>query len=227
MHPFDLSRVKAILFDIDGTLADTDNTYVRRIAHSLRPFRHLFRGHNPTHFARQLVMFAETPFNTFLTLMDRLHLDEMLALILKGKHGTQYSTRPRIDILITGVLPALQQIASRYPMAIVTSRQEESTLSFIRQFQLQGLFSAVVSARTCRRTKPHPDPVRWAAKGLGVAPEDCLMVGDTDVDIRSGSLAGAQTVGVLCGFGSRRELERAGTNLILEHTAQLAFVLQD
>ena len=60
---------------------------------------------------------------------------------------------------------------------------------------------------------------------MGVAPENCLMIGDTTVDIRAGVASGAQTVGVLCGFGERDELERRGTNLILENTAELADVL--
>jgi len=60
---------------------------------------------------------------------------------------------------------------------------------------------------------------------MGVAPQACVMVGDTTVDIRAGVSAGAQTVGVLCGFGRRYELERAGANLILESTAELTEVL--
>jgi phosphoglycolate phosphatase-like HAD superfamily hydrolase len=51
------------------------------------------------------------------------------------------------------------------------------------------------------------------------------MVGDTTVDIRAGVAAGTQTVGVLCGFGERHELERAKANLILESTTELADVL--
>jgi phosphoglycolate phosphatase len=51
------------------------------------------------------------------------------------------------------------------------------------------------------------------------------MVGDTTVDIRAGIAAKAQTVGVLCGFGEREELLRAGAHLILESPASLAGVL--
>jgi len=67
--------------------------------------------------------------------------------------------------------------------------------------------------------------VLWAAEQLGLPPKCCLMVGDTTVDIRAGRAAGTQTVGVLCGFGDRAELERAGADLILESTAELAGVL--
>ena len=60
---------------------------------------------------------------------------------------------------------------------------------------------------------------------MEVPPENCLMIGDTTVDIRAGKAAGAQTVGVLCGFGERAELERRETDLILETTSELANVL--
>jgi phosphoglycolate phosphatase-like HAD superfamily hydrolase len=52
------------------------------------------------------------------------------------------------------------------------------------------------------------------------------MIGDTIVDIRSGKAAGAQTVAVLCGFGSQRELRRAGADLILSSTPDLLEILQ-
>jgi phosphoglycolate phosphatase len=53
------------------------------------------------------------------------------------------------------------------------------------------------------------------------------MVGDTVVDILAGKKAGTQTVGVLCGFGEKRELERAGADLILPSTTDLADYLLD
>ena len=51
------------------------------------------------------------------------------------------------------------------------------------------------------------------------------MIGDTTVDIRAGKSAGAQTVGVLCGFGEEQELLRMGADLILKGTSELADVL--
>lgn len=60
---------------------------------------------------------------------------------------------------------------------------------------------------------------------MGVPPAACLMVGDTVVDIVSAKKAGAQSVGVLCGFGERKELERVGADLILENTKDLMDVL--
>jgi phosphoglycolate phosphatase-like HAD superfamily hydrolase len=60
---------------------------------------------------------------------------------------------------------------------------------------------------------------------MGVDPGACLMIGDTSFDIRAGRAAGAQTVGVLCGFGQEAELHRQGADLILPTTPHLADIL--
>jgi len=119
----------------------------------------------------------------------------------------------------------LTAVKRRYPLAIVSAGGERSTLNFLEQFGLASHFGAVATALTCHYTKPFPDPILWAAERLGVPPDRCLMVGDTTVDIRAGKAAGAQTVGVLCGFGREGELRRAGADLILQSTAQLSQVL--
>ncbi|MCD4738271.1 MAG: HAD-IA family hydrolase, partial [Anaerolineae bacterium] len=76
------------------------------------------------------------------------------------------------------------------------------------------------------RLKPHAEPVLYAAHELGLSPAQCVLVGDTPVDILSAKRAGAWRVGVLCGFGERPELERCGANLILPSTADLLGILQ-
>jgi phosphoglycolate phosphatase len=60
---------------------------------------------------------------------------------------------------------------------------------------------------------------------MQVPPEACLMVGDTIVDIQAGKAAGAQTIGLLCGFGEEHELRRRGADMILSTTSELARLL--
>jgi phosphoglycolate phosphatase-like HAD superfamily hydrolase len=108
---------------------------------------------------------------------------------------------------------------------VVSARDDKSTREFLEQFALTGYFQEIVTAITAEHTKPYPDPILYAAEKMGVDPENCLMIGDTTVDIRAGKAAGTQTVGVLCGFGERAELEHRETDLILDTTAELADVL--
>jgi N-acetyl-D-muramate 6-phosphate phosphatase len=216
----DLQRIQALCFDVDGTLSDTDDVYVQKVARYLPPA--LFR--NPERAARRFVMWVEAPGNALIGLPDIVGLDdEMLSL---WEWLNRHRPRPmKHFLLIPGVQEMLERLKSRYPMAVVSARDEASTLAFLEKFALTGYFQVIVTAITARHTKPYPDPVLYAAEKIGVPAENCLMIGDTSVDIRAGKSAGAQTVGVLCGFGEEPELKSWGADLILDSTAELADVL--
>lgn len=224
--PLDTQAIKAICFDVDGTLSDTDDQFVQRLYRLLRPLygskllsQRMVRG-----FSRWVVMAMETPGNVAYTAVDRSRMDDAVLHPLQKRLGRKEKPQPSFW-LMEGVAELLPELASRYPLAVVSARDQAGTLAFLQQFSLEGVFRAVATARTCQYTKPFPDPVLWAAKEMGVAPEECLMIGDTTVDIRAGRAAGAQTVGVLCGFGKEKELCRAGADLILPRTVDLTEVL--
>jgi phosphoglycolate phosphatase-like HAD superfamily hydrolase len=128
-------------------------------------------------------------------------------------------------IMIPGVDEMLAVLKGRYPMAVVSARHEKSTMHFLEQFDLVKYFDVIVTGLSAPHTKPFPDPIFLAAEKLGVKPMECLMVGDTTVDIRAGKSAGAQTLGVLCGFGEEKELLDMGADLILSNTHQIVDVL--
>ena len=216
----DLQRIHALCFDVDGTLSDTDDVYVKRVVRFLP--RRLFR--NPERTARRFVMWVESPGNTLIGLPDIIGLDDELLSLWEWLNRRR--PRPmKHFLLVPGVKEMLESLQSKYPMAVVSARDESSTLAFLEKFGLTGYFQEIVTAITARHTKPFPDPILYAADKMNVAPENCLMIGDTTVDIRSGKSAGTQTVGVLCGFGEENELKRWGADIILESTAQLANVL--
>jgi phosphoglycolate phosphatase-like HAD superfamily hydrolase len=218
--PLDVARIAAVLFDVDGTLSDTDNAWVGRVERFLHPLRGFLPGGQTALTARWLVMGAETPGNILYQLLDHLHLDDEAARLGSwfNRHTADRAWGLPVIHGVPGMLLALQ---ARYPLAVVSARGEASTRHFLSQHGLLPLFGAVATAQTCRHTKPFPDPLLWAAERLGVDPSRCLMVGDTTVDIRAGQRAGAQTAAVLCGFGTERELRRANPSIILDSTARL------
>ncbi len=219
--PFDPSKVRALFFDVDGTLADTDDEYIHRAARLLGPLKYLFPRQDPTAFLRWGVMTVESPLNTLMGIPDWLGLDDKLVALSNWLADVRH--RPQVGrfVLMAGVETMLAPLAARYPLGLVTARPERQTRAFVEQFHLGPYFKLIISAQTAPHTKPYPDPVLWGAQALGLAPEHCVMVGDTTVDILAGKRAGAQAVGVLCGFGERAEMERCGADLILEQTADL------
>lgn len=218
----DIPRIQAICFDIDGTLIDTDNLFVHKLARLLRPVRFLFPRKDPHPFARRLVMLTETPGNIYFGLADRLRLNRLLVHLGNFTYRLGLRSKPKPSLLVPGVRRMLGLVRPRYPLSIVTARDERTARQFLEHHALEDCFICVANVMTCRHTKPFPDPVIWAAVQMGVSPESCLMVGDTTLDICAGKSAGAQTVGVLCGFGEEAELHRAGADLILPSAADLA-----
>jgi HAD superfamily hydrolase (TIGR01549 family) len=215
----DHSRIKGICFDIDGTLSDTDDQVVNKLVRWLSPLQ-LFSGIDKAKLARRLVMAAETPGNALYSIPDRLHLDDELAWLMERM--TRWAGKKHHFLLMPGVRDLLQSLIEIYPMVIVTAREPFAADHFLRQFDLHPYFRHVISGQTCVHTKPYPDPILHSAQLLGLQPGDLLMVGDTIVDILSARRAGAQSAGVLCGFGEETELRRAGADLILLTTSDLA-----
>jgi len=212
----DLQRIKALCFDVDGTLSDTDDLYVQKI---LRFFpRYLFE--RPDYAARRLVMWMEAPGNALLGFADTIGLDDEMVAALSwlSRHHKRSAAN---FLLVPGVDEMLRQLHGHYPMAVVSARDESGTMAFLEQFDLAKYFDAVITGLSAEHTKPYPDPIFLAAHKMKVVAEDCLMIGDTTVDMRAGRSAGAQTAGVLCGFGEEPELVRMGANVILQDTTKI------
>lgn len=218
--PLNIPSIKALCFDVDGTLSDTDDLYARKVSKFIPRF--LFN--DPDHAARRFVMWIEAPGNALLGLADTLHLDdEMVAVINWLNRHRKHSSKE--FLLIPGVDDLLQQLHGRYPMSVVSARDEKGTMAFLERFELVKYFDAIVTGLSAKHTKPYPDPVLLAAEKMNVPPENCLMIGDTTVDIRAGRSAGAQTVGVLCGFGEEPELRKMGADEIIADTTKLLELL--
>ncbi len=210
-------HIEAILFDLDGTLMDTDNQSVEKFA---RLFEKIHLP-DPERLARKLVMASETPVNGLITLIDRMGIDQPLMDFWQklsfGKGIVKYEFQ-----IIPGVADMLEELSGRYLLAVVTTRSRAEAEVFLQGNNLTGLFEVVVTRTSTFRLKPHPEPILYAAKQLGVSAHRCLMVGDTTPDIRSARSAGAYSAGVLCGYGTRDELEKAGATVVLEHTKMVA-----
>jgi phosphoglycolate phosphatase-like HAD superfamily hydrolase len=219
-----VDRLKAILFDLDGTLIDTDDQAVDGLAARLRPLL----GRRAHSVARWLLMKAESPGNALVTMLDFLGIDERAMAFtdwLRRRRGVYPATQFE---LIDGVEEMLVNLRlNGLKLGIVTTRSRYHVDRFLKQFpQIASVIDVTCGLQDTRRLKPHPEPVLLAAKRLEVPPQLCLMVGDTSVDVKAARRAGVWSAAVLCGFGVRNELERAGAHVILDSTADLSHYLQ-
>jgi phosphoglycolate phosphatase len=217
-------NIEAIFFDLDGTLVETDEMAVVRLARRIRP---ILRNRSEP-LARWLLMKAETPGNLFITGLDVLGLDERMMGFtdrLRRRRGVY----PAYEFhLVEGVEKLIETLKSRYQIALVTSRSRHHIDQFMSRFpSIASAFATTCGLQDSRRLKPHPAPVQLAADRLKVPVANCVMVGDTTVDVMAARRAGAWSAAVLCGFGQRRELERAGAHVVVDSTADLRKLLVD
>jgi N-acetyl-D-muramate 6-phosphate phosphatase len=223
--PLNVSLIRAICFDVDGTLSDTDDVMVAQLAELLFPFNFLFPGKDLIGVARGIIMQAEAPVNILAGITDRIGLDDEIFAV-KDWMVRQSKKKTKPFQLVPGTREMLESLAKRYPLAVVSARDTQSTMEFLDHFSLTPYFTCIATDQTCEHTKPFADPILWAAGQMDVPPQACLMVGDTTVDMRAGKAAGTQNVGVLCGFGERDELLEYGADMILSMTSELVKVLE-
>ena len=213
--------VEAVLFDLDGTLVETDNRWATIVSGKLRPLKRVFPQLDTDALGRKLVMASETPVNYAMSFLEHLGIGSGffgLADRVRRSKGLATNEGAQPVAGSTALLEALQE---RYGLAIVTTRARREAHAFLEQLRFERFFPVVITRQDVLRMKPHPEPVYKAAALLGVDPSRCLMIGDTAMDIGSARRAGAYAVGVLSGFGERRELQHAGAHLILDRADQL------
>lgn len=213
-------RVAAVFFDLDGTLVETDDETVARLARRLTPLRPLLPRRDVQRAARRLADWINERFNGGLAVLDWLRLDEP-AQALARRLGLIHSNRAGHALVpVAGTVELVQALYGHYLLGIVSTRTAAEVQVYLKQHGLAGFFAVVAGSDTTARIKPHPEPILWAAGRLGVDPRRVVMVGDTAADVQAARAAGSLAVGVLCGFDDRADLKQA--DLVLASTADLA-----
>ncbi len=122
--PLHVSRIRAICFDVDGTLSDTDDVFVQKLERILHPLRFLFRDRDAQRLARRLVMWSEAPGNFLIGIPDTLGIDDEIAVVMEWLN--RHRPRPmKHFLLISGVREMLRLLSLRYPLAVVSARDEK------------------------------------------------------------------------------------------------------
>lgn len=214
-------EIDAILLDLDGTLIEADEDAVRSLAGRLSSVRWLLRRRDPALVARRMIMAWESPANSFLSFLERVGLDDGVLDLGDRLYRLRALETPHNFHAVEGVVEALRDLSRRYNLALVTTRSRLHAQTFVRQHHLDGLIQVIVGREDTWRLKAHASSVRCAAEKLGVPLERCLVVGDSVADVQAARAAGARAAGVLTGFGSRADLERAGADMIFDSVCQL------
>jgi phosphoglycolate phosphatase-like HAD superfamily hydrolase len=215
--------VEAVLFDLDGTLVETDDRAVENLAQRLQHVRVLLPEGDAERVARRVIMWSHDRVAGWLEALDRAGLDTAAERLAQQIGMIDNSTPDQPLEPVAGTTELIHDLNGRYKLGIVSGRRQAEIQEYLAQHDLNGQIQVVVGSDTTERRTPHPQPLLWAAAQLAVPPEHVVMVGDTIADLRAAKAAGSLAVAVLCGFGEREDFDEA--DLILDTTADLAAVL--
>lgn len=205
-----------ILFDLDGTIADTTADIAASLAIAFdaigiaidRPVASLVDG---------------SPLEEIYDAHARRPGAAERAAFVTAYRTSYGETRTR---LFPGVTELLDGLAGR-PLAIATSKPTSSAARVVDALGVRRRFELVVgSGASAIPPKPAPDLLLHAAERLEAPPGRCVMVGDTARDVIAGRLAGMMTVAVTWGMGARSELADAGPDRLVDDAAELLTVLR-
>ena len=213
-----MPRLRAVLFDIDGTLLDTRDAWVAAFDAGLAAIR---KTSMPGSEAAQWI---GTPIEVIYAERCGLAGDELAKAVREFQRVEAESVHEGMRAY-PGVREALASLAT-WKLATVSNERRDTSVEALRATGLLPFFVLVLGGDSVLRKKPAPDPILMAASGLGVHPTECAIVGDTEVDVRAGKAAGARTVGVTWGYGTRARLEDAGVDYLIETPDALPALLR-
>lgn len=203
-----MKKIRAVLYDFDGTLADSTELIMRSYRHTMTchlgecpPDEAWLSGFGMT-LESQIGRFARgdaeaaAMLATYREFQDGLH-DELL--------------RP-----FPGAAETVAELERRgCALAIVTSKHRRSALRGMELCGILSHFEVVVTPEDVANPKPHPEPVLTALERLGVDAAEALFVGDSPHDVAAGRAAGTRTAAALWGPFPRAALEAAGPDTLL------------
>jgi phosphoglycolate phosphatase len=217
-------KLKAVLFDLDGTLLDTLDDIADAVNQVLAD-----RG-LPTHKREAYRWFIGDGSRVLITRAlpaDRRSdedIDNGLAAF-KDCYGRNWHQATRPYEGITRLVDMLR--AAGTPMAVVSNKPHAFTETCCRHFFPELPFDFVIGQQDGRPVKPDPYQALQAATHLRMPPSDCLFLGDSGVDMETARQAGMFPVAALWGFRRRDELEAAGAAACITHPRELLKWMDD
>lgn len=205
-----MTALSLILFDVDGTLIDSQAIILESQRRTLAEFGIAHPGRE----AGLSIVGLSLPRAFSALIGEKHHLDPILK-----RYGEIFAALRADPAWQSPLFPGARQIVEQFAkrddlrVGLATGKSRRGVSHLLDQEGWHGMFATVQTADT-NPSKPHPGMVLTAAAETGVRVEDVVMIGDTCFDIEMGKAAGARAIGVSWGYHPVKALKEAGADMI-------------
>jgi len=211
-----------IIFDFDGTLGDTRRNIVKTMQMSIKELQLPYRSEAECTSTIGLPL-AEC-FKTLFPDLQESCLSRCAETYRRIFNENLLTIKPKA---FPGVVETLSVLKKEgYTITIASSRSHNSLTELTHNMGIADCISYLIGADDVEKAKPNPEPVLNTLKAMQFEANQTLVVGDMAVDILMGANAGAKTCGVTYGNGTKRELEEAGADYIINSIDELIEIIQ-
>ena len=207
--------MKACIFDLDGTLTNTleSMTYSVNLTLKEMGLSQITKD--------QCRMFARVLIEESLKVSG----DPKASRIEEGMkiYGRIFDQNCTYHVtLYEGIPEMLKALKDRgIHLAVLSNKPDRQTVKVVKEIFGDNIFDYAQGQKDGIRRKPEPDGVWYLMEQMQVSKEECLYIGDSEVDAATGKNAGLKTIGVLWGFRDRKTLETAGADHLIERPEEL------
>lgn len=215
---------KACIFDLDGTLTDTLDSITRSV--------------NATLDRLGLGGITKKECRGFVGSGARVLIEQSLS----ATAGSAVQADRAMDIYreifeeyctwhvtpYDGICELLSELKKRdFRLAVLSNKPHAQAKKVVREVFGEDLFDVVQGQSDGIPRKPDPTAAKKIAEGFGLTSDECIYIGDSDVDMRTGRAAGMKTVGVTWGYRSREILVSNGADMLISHPRELLRIAEE
>ena len=206
-------QFETILFDLDGTILDTNELIIRSYLHALE-------GYVPANFSREhIIPHMGTPLYDQLKRFSGLEDVEELAKKYRAINLELHDEYVKTFEGVNEVVESLHKAG--FKLGVVTTKIRLTTELGLKHVGIAPFMDAIVTIDDVTHAKPHAEPVLKAVELLQADKATTLMIGDSTMDIHSGVNAGVKTVGVAWSLKGEHVLKEAGADYIIHRMHDL------